>query len=83
MAFNLEIVLMFELFWKVTLKAIKHQVTLLLMFCSCEFLSGKLKAFYELMIVLFHSPCLGCGASSPFTRLIITDIRSAFSLNLD
>lgn len=73
---------MFEVFWKVTWKAIKHQVTLLLMFCSSEFLSGKLKAFYELVIVLFHNPCLGCGASSPFTRLI-TDIRTAFSLNHD
>lgn len=73
---------MFELFWKVTLKAIKHQVTLLFMFCSSEFLSGKLKAFYELVIVLFHNPCLGYGASSLFTRLI-TDIRSAFSLNHD
>lgn len=55
-AFKLEIVLMLELFWKVTLKAIKHQVTLLLMFSSSEFLSGKLKAFYELVIVLFHRP---------------------------
>lgn len=82
MAFKLDIVLMFELFWKVTLKAIKHQVTLLFMFSSSEFLSGKLKAFCELVIVLFHHPHLGCGASSPFTRLI-TDMRSAFSLNHD
>lgn len=54
---------MFELFWKVTLKAIKHQVTLLLIFCSSEFLSGKLMAFYELVIVFFSQPLLrdvGC-----------------------
>lgn len=82
MAFKLDIVLMFVLFWKMTLKAIKHQVTLLLMFYSSEFLSGKLKVFYELVIVLFHHPGLGCGVSSPFTRLI-TDIRLAFSLNRD
>lgn len=80
-AFKLEIVLMFVLFWKVTLKAIKYQVTLVLMFCSSEFLSGKLEVFYELVIVLFHHPGLGCGASSPFTRLI-TDIRSAFYLTV-